>query len=184
MPYNYYRTYNDGIHFDPVIRDKIIEKIESFATLPVGWDYGEGVPASKLVIRKAFIISNYRFFFPSFRTNARPTTEGGIIVTLFLRDHFLDITINPNLKMDLRYEIGIGENYYVEHEEGNVSEDKIFEYLSIIREKCILSELYTSGSMLKTSGDLEVIVSGATTEFPYLMKNVQGVPVTGQSVLI
>ncbi|MDE2026821.1 MAG: hypothetical protein KGJ07_10140, partial [Patescibacteria group bacterium] len=110
-----------------------IRKIHSFANLPPRWYYGEGQPIAGPVIDKAVQLIELTSSFKNFSTNARPSSNGAIIITLSMQDHFLDITVNPNLSLDMTYEIGTGQNYSTIYNESNVFINNIFSALANIQ---------------------------------------------------
>lgn len=74
-----------------------IRKIEGFTRLPLGWHYGEGVPASRLIAQRAVLfLSRPTMVLGSVQTDAFPGINGEIQVTIYHGPTYLELTIEPN----------------------------------------------------------------------------------------
>jgi len=153
--------------------NKIIDKILSFGNLPKGWDFGYGVPASNDTIATAICLARYGTL-QGFNINARPETSGGIILSFFIDDDFIDLTIYPNNRYDIRHEKGIGEDYDILFDAENISLDCLFNKLNTIKqqpwfslEHCILKNTTNIDK-----GSLSIVSKVMERESPYFRKNV------------
>lgn len=83
-----------------------LAKIDSFASLPVGWDYGEGVPASVNTVSLARDIFYELTQLGFTRTEAFPGTDGGIQVTAYEGglQHII-VIVKPSGKISLTHKI-------------------------------------------------------------------------------
>ncbi len=90
--------------------DPIEEKLRSFASLPKGWDFGEGHAPTKIVIDRAIDIYKLGKEL-NLDAEVFPVADGNIEVSLYTRDHFMDIFVRADGKMDFSYEVGIGQEY-------------------------------------------------------------------------
>ena len=89
----------------------IENKIISFGNLEEGWNFGEGSPASKNVINKALEIYHIGQQF-DLECEVFPSTDGGICVSFYKKEHMIDFTIDPSdLSIEFVYEKGIGFKY-------------------------------------------------------------------------
>ena len=97
-------------------------KIRSFASLPVGWDFGDGGPISDAVIEKA--IDVLAACLPhDMESNAFPGYDG-ILLSFYggseHHDHCIDLDIQSDLSIDLTHDVGIGADYDTVEEIENV----------------------------------------------------------------
>jgi hypothetical protein len=132
--------------------DETISRIQSFKTLSHGWDYGDGDPINTRVINRA--ISIYIRVISAatgeLMTSASPTSNGGIILTFSYQDQFIDVILKRNLTIDLRHEVGVGEDYEVEYEQSNA---KFIDLINLLSNLCSWSEPYTYKSITSTNDD-------------------------------
>jgi hypothetical protein len=79
-------------------------KIDSFATLAEGWDYGHGGPIARPTLETAVewnaILRSLGFF----ETNAFPGGDGEVAVTAGYGAHHLEIIIEPDRKISIAYD--------------------------------------------------------------------------------
>ncbi len=149
--------------------------IKNLAKIPVGWDYGSGYPPSKFVISKALQVYSLGKIL-SFQVEVKPETEGGIILTLYKKDEFLDVIINNDLSFDMVHEKGIGTEFKTLLEQENVDLSNISNKLKQIKKsiECTSLEHYTLENIVLKRDDSEVIVSKNTVKVSlYSMQNVQ-----------
>ncbi len=167
----------ENIYYDIFYRDsdlwetsnldgKVIDKIKSFSSLQLRWDFGQGEPPSNESIQQAIGIYQFGLLL-GFNGDARPETDGGVILNLFIDDNFVYLTIKKDGGIDLRYEKGIGVNYEIIQDRENVSFERISKTLQKIKKQCFLSELYTSKNMTPIAEGFQVIASN-DTELEYL----------------
>jgi len=101
----------------------IEERIKSFASLPNGWDYGVGDPASEATVTEALLVCSIGKLM-GFGVGTNPRTDGGISLTFFLPKHdhyFVDVIISPKKKMEIVGEKGKGVKYKILFEKENLS---------------------------------------------------------------
>jgi hypothetical protein len=123
------------------VRDSVHEKIISFSELNAGWSFGNGKTISVDVVYKA--VELYYFGKTNgFKGDAFPIENGGINLSFFVDEFALDIIINPNLKVDITYEKGLGQNYEIVDEKENADYADIYLFLNEIREAWMLSESF------------------------------------------
>ena len=95
--------------------DRVIltaEKIRQFKELPVGWNYGEGVPPTEETISTALRL-NIEVAAAGFkRTNAFPGENGEIQVTAYHQSIYLEMMIEPDGLITFVYEDGDQEVEY------------------------------------------------------------------------
>jgi hypothetical protein len=83
-----------------------LTKIDSFASLPVGWDYGDGVPASANTVSLARDIFYELTQLGFTRTEAFPGTDGGIQVAAYEgNSQHIIIIVKPSGETSLAYKI-------------------------------------------------------------------------------
>jgi hypothetical protein len=116
--------------------DPVEQYIRSFASLPEGWNFGEGRPSNAELITKAIEI--YRSGKSlGFIGNAFPMGEGEIEISFSYQEHFIDVYLTNQGTIEYTYELGIGENYqevdYIE----NISRDELQEKLTLFEEMVI-----------------------------------------------
>lgn len=169
-----YKTY-----FDILYRDsdfgytdnssvKVIDKIKRFNQLPYRWDFGVGEAPSKEIIKDAIGIYQYGLLL-GFNGDARPETDGGVILNLYTGDDFIYLTIKKDGGIDLRHEKGIGVEYEIKEDIENVSFESISKTLTNLKAQCFSSELYTTQNTTSSLEDSQAIVSNLTeAEYQYL----------------
>ncbi|MBF0497658.1 MAG: hypothetical protein HQK57_03225 [Deltaproteobacteria bacterium] len=94
------------------IVDSTEEAIKSLCKLPVGWDYGEGIPPTEATIKLAIDIYRMGKEY-NLHAEVHPIGEGEIEISFSRRlgDHFVDVLICNDGTYQVDYEIGIGEQY-------------------------------------------------------------------------
>ena len=117
-------------------------KIQALHNLKDGWDFGFGLAPSRQVIENSMMLFHH-FEKPYFEYGIAPTSNGGIKITCKLENHFLDITINLDLTVDLTHEIGIGEDYDTVYDETGVDLLEIESRINELIKECHISERYT-----------------------------------------
>jgi hypothetical protein len=78
-------------------------KIESFRTLPTGWDYGRGVPASKRAARNAKIVATILDQSGAEDLEALPGEDGGVMIIGYSGDASVEIQCFSNGTFDYLY---------------------------------------------------------------------------------
>lgn len=162
----------------------VINKIESFANLGEGWNYGKGKAPSNDMIAFALQVHNWGKSI-GFGTDANPDPSGSIILTFFINDDFIFVTIKENDLFDLVHEKGIGVEYEIFKHKEDVDLDYISKYLNTTKTKWFLSGLYTSKDIVRQVADFPVSSLKTTVEVSqYSKKLVPEQPVTAQYVRI
>ncbi len=147
--------------------DPIEKKIEGFATLPRGWNYGEGEPPGQDTIEAAVEIYKIGKKL-GFSCEVFPVADGEIEVSLYRKDHFVDILIKDFGAMELTYEVGIGREFKEIEHYGSISVDGVKKQLSETAKSCnVLESLGTT--IIRQKSDSPIVVSHrATGQFPLL----------------
>ena len=91
------------------MQDRIKEEILNYEKLSHGWDMGEGIPPDEIVIKRALKIYDFGKNL-QFNVEPRPLSGGGIMLTFYRDEYFLDVSIFPS-NTELHYEIGKGYKY-------------------------------------------------------------------------
>ena len=110
------------------------QKIESFGTLPEGWNFGRGTNAPKEVVDKSLAILEYGENLGC-STDAFPEDEGNICIEFCRGDEFVDIYINVDGTFALCHEKGIGAEYDELKDENPISRDDALTYLESFSKK-------------------------------------------------
>jgi|SRR5208282_1668245 len=150
--------------------DPIEEKIQLFTKLQEGWNYGEGrVPSQSVIDRAIKIYRSGKQL--GLDAEVFPLINGGIEISLYREDHFMDILVHEGGRLDFSYEVGIGERYnrvdYIE----NISIETIKQRLSELSKLCGASES-SETTTIQLNGDLFPVASStAMGGFQLLIKN-------------
>lgn len=80
-------------------------KIAEFSELKNGWCHGEGLPINKQAIQQAEEL--FLFFITNgvYRTNAFPCISGGVMVTGYLDNHYIEFTLEDDNSVTYYYEL-------------------------------------------------------------------------------
>jgi hypothetical protein len=144
--------------------DLIEQKIRSFMSLPVGWNFGESTPPKWEIVDLAIQIYKIGNSF-GLSCEVFPVADGQIEVSLYRNDQFMDILVKENGELELTHEAGIGSKFRrIDH----------FEMITIDGVKKQLSELPRLCSALESLGTtttrgkegLRIVVS-ATAMAPF-----------------
>jgi hypothetical protein len=79
-------------------------KISSFASLPEGWDYGNGGPIPASTLALAFEWNGYLRSLGFFETGAFPGGDGEVVLATGYGDHYLEVIIEPKSKISVAYD--------------------------------------------------------------------------------
>lgn len=154
-------------------QDTVALKINSFQSLPKGWDYGQGGPCEIYVVKKALEILSLAKL-QGFSSEAQPTTEGGILMIFSKEDHFLDVLINSDTTLDVRIEKGSGSDFEVLLEEEDVSKADVLNFLIKTKRlylECHLSALSTKeNTVLQNTNFHQNTLDLMVGEFQYSMQ--------------
>ena len=154
-------------------------KIESFRELEAGWCYGEGVAFDEKMLEVALKFNRFAAAQGFAETDAFPGTEGEIMYTVYLGEHYLEFTINPpDGSVDYLREWGDEE---VESEEGlslSDAEEKVSEFKD---ELCDSFDIFTASTMTIEKDASKVLLSSHPAMVPgyrWFMSNVSTRPET------
>jgi hypothetical protein len=90
------------------------EKINLFSTLPERWHYGSGAAPRRDTVESA-LWWNSKVIHAGFdKTDAFPGVNGEIMVTGYAGPHYIEVLIEPSLRIDLVYEMGNQEQIHLE----------------------------------------------------------------------
>jgi len=148
----------------------VYSRIKDLSNLQDGWDFGSGYAPSREVIENTCYIFNH-FERREFEYEVSPTSSGGVKIIANIGEDFLDLTINPNLTIDLTHEHGFGVNFETIYQKDGVSMEEIELYLNLLSiQSCFLLGRYT----LENSVNLRVVSTAIPSEtsmvvYPYLI---------------
>jgi hypothetical protein len=135
-----------------------------FGKLPIGWDYGQGVPAAHNVILA--IVNIYKLirirFGQTYGFSSIPLIDGGIQLTLDKDDNFVDIIVNPDLSLDFKQEKGYGSNFSI------ITSQEKAQLSYILQILCLLSDSYTSKNIVCPKSDSTPFSGPFTVAYPSL----------------
>jgi hypothetical protein len=151
--------------------DLIEDKIRSFATLQDGWNYGEGRAPSQAVIEQAILIHREGKKL-GLDAEVFPFGDGDIEISMYMRDHFMDVFVYNDGRMDFSYEVGIGKQYETIESKESISMPEVKERLCQLPRRCGAlesSEIIT----IKSKNDFPLTVLRTAKEgFRFLIENV------------
>lgn len=145
-------------------------KINSFAELPAGWHFGEGMPPSPDRVKNARLL-HFEFVRSGFtRTNAFPGIDGQIMVTAYRGSEYHEFSLELDGSLDYVFELG--------NEEQDCKENlSLEEALEIVRELAnivwLTLESSTTLILTPTRVTLKAMPSGTLlmgAGFPWLMR--------------
>src|SRR5258708_32738608 len=84
--------------------NQTVQKIVSFKSLPVGWHYGDGVPPTDEMVKKALMLNAEAAKAGFGKTNAFPGIEGEIQITAYHESTYLEITVELDGSVSFVYE--------------------------------------------------------------------------------
>ena len=150
------KLYQRATSLEPVkeYRDNlnsVLRKIEILRQLPTGWDFGVGLGTILKVNEKIKILLNDidKRYSTELSYDVTPRTDCGITLIICKDDDFINLSIGPNITIDLVWEKGIGGDYVVIKEKEHVTLHYIMYTISkIINEKCNSSELFLSSNIV------------------------------------
>ncbi len=146
-------------------KNKVIEKIDSFGSLPDGWDFGAGGPAPRVVRERAIKLYRWGALF-GLRANAFPGSEGEVYVAFYRGVDTVEVCVNLDLSCTITLERGIGVDFEeLDYREG-LSHEETTNYLSYfaMENRCNSSEPYIAISTMMNVNASRVIASRTTRE--------------------
>lgn len=90
----------------------IEEKLNSFADLPEGWDYGSGGPIPQSRITVALAWNNFLRSRGFLETDASPGGDGEIAIGGRLGEHYVEIIIEPDNTISVAYDRNRKQIFY------------------------------------------------------------------------
>ncbi|MBM3301840.1 MAG: hypothetical protein FJY85_18050 [Deltaproteobacteria bacterium] len=118
-----YRLFLEGITSFPTER-----KIKSFRGLKHGWHYGEGEPIEEEILGDAISLFREATRLAFFETDAFPGLNGEIRVTIYLHDHYLEFTVEPDRSVTFHREMAHQEVCHEEHLSLNAAKARIADF--------------------------------------------------------
>lgn len=161
----------------PKFKDELIEDIELYGSLPLGWAFGEGDLISQTVItRSVEIYLTCKSL--SIDVEPHPNEDGTITLIAYISDNFLEIEVTDGNYLSLRYAKGKGTAYTVLERNKVIHVNQIENELKEMALRCnknSLSELSISNNTaFNSKGSDQTKPSLPEVEaFPFLMNNVQ-----------
>ncbi len=114
-----------------------IRKIESFATLPVGWRFGKGLPVTNFNIEIGKLFLQYGFDFGIERFNAFAGDSGEVMISFYFADHNIDLTFEVNHTVTFEENIGDEQVQFLDNLNIKDAFDKICQFTQSISESSI-----------------------------------------------
>lgn len=130
--------------------DPIADEIESYAHLPIGWTFGNGIPAiDKTVLnaKNVYLICKIN----QFGVEPHPNEDGTITLIAFIKDNFLEIDINETQFTRVRYAVGRGNQYRILFDNKIVRLNEIEYELTEMLRTCKLNVLSESSISKRTA---------------------------------
>ena len=87
--------------------DKLTRKLRSFASLPNGWDFGDGLPVSTTAIEIAEELLRWASQL-QLKADVFPGVDGECMVAFYNDNRCVRVIVQPSGSFDLRVERGIG----------------------------------------------------------------------------
>lgn len=129
--------------------DRIEEKLKALLRLPVGWNFGDGVPATREAVGGAIAIwQQYRPF--GIVADVFPGEQGSVLLVFYCGESCLELTISPKGDVvDLSSQTGIGFEFNEQSRIESASECEIrTEIQNLMGQKaCRLPAFSILGSM-------------------------------------
>ncbi len=103
------------------------EQLEGLSKLPIGYNYGQGIPVTKTVCEIAFKLFNEINKGNDFHVETIPQDDGTVSLSINIKDDiFLVILVTESEELfDITVEKGIGLKYDIIVEEENVTYEKL-----------------------------------------------------------
>jgi hypothetical protein len=145
------------------IPSSVEEKLNSFANLPDGWDYGEGGPIPVERIALAHVWNSFLRSRGFFDTDVSPGTDGEIAIGGRLGNHYVEIILEPDSTVSVAYDRNRKQVFYKLHQQPWEAQKVV---VKLMDEIWSASTLFTGTSITppKTSGSGQLF---ATTEDHY-----------------
>ena len=86
------------------LKQAVAQKIRSFAELPEGWHFGEGVGATEAAVGSALAINTLLADYRARNIEAFPCVDGGVLVHGYQGTDILEIQCDPDNKVHLVHE--------------------------------------------------------------------------------
>lgn len=80
-------------------------KLLKFRRLPVGWNYGQGVPIRDNVYATSIDLLHYINVLGLSKTDAFPGTDGDVCLTAYRYSHYLEVVVEVDLSISVSYEL-------------------------------------------------------------------------------
>jgi len=81
--------------------DKTSKEIESFSSLPKGWDYGDGGPISRKVIKEALFWNRFLISRGILDTEAAPSARGAVLIAATIGGRYTEVIPEPGNKVTI-----------------------------------------------------------------------------------
>ena len=79
-------------------------RIELFAQMDKGWDYGKGLPFASGVVSLALRVHKAMVANGFYSTDAFPSPSGEIVVTLYSGNNYVEMEVRPDLLLNFTWE--------------------------------------------------------------------------------
>ena len=124
------------------LKQAVAQKIRSFAELPEGWHFGEGVGATEAAVDLALVINTLLTDYRARNIEAFPCIDGGVLVHGYQGADVLEIQCDPDNKVHLVHERNSG----LVREQEAISTDDIECYLGDLAWLPISSSVFSTRS--------------------------------------
>ena len=150
-----------------------IKKVNGFAHLPDGWRFGEGSAIAEDKILQAERLLNYAEQKGISRTNGFAQTDGGLLVSFYIDNHTLDLTLESDGSLTIAEDFEDEQIDYVENLEFRDAYDRICQFSENLEN---VFESFTQTTTTANVEDLKVQLSPRrqrTTASPYSIRTVR-----------
>jgi hypothetical protein len=137
-------------------------KLLQFRSLEEGWHYGEGKAINLVCLDRAFDLYQEATHLALFETDAFPGLNGEVMLTIYLQDHYLEFTFEPDGKVTFYQEKDKQEVCYLE----GLSYDQAKAKLKEFRRSWLGSESLVEGTMTGDTRDLQALPSRTMGTIP------------------
>jgi hypothetical protein len=122
-------TYVSGVRLNiPFLSGDVDDKINSFAKLPVGWDYGGGGPISDQIVQTALAWKSLLATQFVWDIDAFAGGDGEILIAASCGDHYVEVIIEPDSSISMGYDFKGKQIFY----RPRMSSWEAFEQISVL----------------------------------------------------
>jgi hypothetical protein len=108
--------------------NEVEQKIQGFKGLKRGWHYGEGVSFEQSILDNAIALNRETISLGFLETDVFPGLNGEVVFTIYLDDHYLEFTLEPNGSITFCHEKGDKEISYQEGLSFQIAKERIRQF--------------------------------------------------------